>query len=321
MSVDTSDWGVTTADDTFHRVNPAEPRWTETVWMSWHVPERGLFGNFYPVFRPNLGVQFGGVTVYDPSGDLPWTIPVHDQQWHLQMQDIDLRDAKIDNDMYLRAIEPNRVFEFGYASDELQFELRFEALMRPLVSGGESDLFSQGGHLDQPGHVTGWMNLQGEQIPVDCFAQRDRAWGPRRDNRQPQVAYCYGTASATDAFLAISAIKRRGDDDAVFGGYNMHDGVWAKMKSGLRTVERDDQGAVVRVHIEAVDELGRDLNVRGETVSRLFGYPYPSMLCINSLTRWELNGVECWGEDQDAWPPRRWRDYRTAERAKITSGR
>jgi hypothetical protein len=55
--------------------------------------------------------------------------------------------------------------------------------------------------------------------------------------------------------------------------------------------------------------------VEGETVSRLFSYPYPSMVCINSLTRWELNGEECWGEDQDCWPPRRWRDYRTAQRA------
>jgi hypothetical protein len=307
-AADTSDWGLTTADDTFHRVDPSEPRWTETVWFSWHVPERGLFGNFYPVFRPNLGVQFGGVTVYGPSGDLPWTCPIHDTQWHLQLQDLDLRDAKIDNGMHLRAVEPNRVFEFGYANDELQFELRYEALMRPMVSGGESDLFHSGGHLDQPGHVTGWMTLRGERIEVDCLAQRDRAWGPRRDNRQPQVAYCYGTVSADEAFLAVSAIKHRGDDDTVFTGYHMQEGVWSSMVSGRRTVERDAQGAVAKVWIEGKDALGRTLEASGETVSRLFDFPYPSMLCINSLTRWDLRGQECWGEDQDAWPLRRWRD-------------
>jgi hypothetical protein len=315
MSAATSDWGVTSADDTFHPVDPNEKHWTETVWMSWMVPERGLFGNFYPVFRPNFGIQFGGVTVYDPTGDLPWDCPIHDTQWHQPLEDVDLRDARLSNGMYLRAVEPNRVFEFGYETDEITFDLRWEAVMRPLVSGGESDLFNRGGHLDQPGHVTGVMTLRGERMEVDCFAQRDRAWGPRRDNRQPQVAYCYGTASATNAFLAVSAQKRRGDKDLVFTGYYMHDGVWAKMVSGLREVERDVKGAVAAVHIEGEDELGRRLDVRGETVSRLFDPTYPSMICINSLTRWELNGEQCWGEDQDCWPPRRWRDYRAAVKA------
>jgi hypothetical protein len=312
MTLDTSDWGVTTVDDTFHAVNPDEPRWTETIWMSWHVPERKLFGNFYPVFRPNLGVQFGGVSVYDPSGDQPWDCAINDQQWHEKIEDVDLRNFKLKNGLWFKAIEPNQVFEFGCERDELQFELRYEALTKPMVSGGGSDLFSHGGHLDQPGHVTGWMRLRGEHIDVDCLAQRDRAWGPRRDNRQPQVAYCYGTASADNAFLTVSAIKKRGDDDRVFTGYYMHDGQWALMTSGSRRVERDAQGAVSRVFIEATDELGRSIAVEGNTVSRLFSYPYPSMLCINSLTRWELNGEECWGEDQDCWPPRRWRDTRTA---------
>jgi hypothetical protein len=315
MADHTADWGVGTQDDTFHPVNPDEPLWTETVWMSWHVPERGLFGNFYPVFRPNLGIQFGGVSIYDPSGDLPWDCAINEQQWHQPIEKADLRDAKFSNSMYLRNLEPNRVFEFGYASDELKFDLRYEALMRPLVSGGESDLFNRGGHLDQPGHVTGTMWLRGEDIAVDCFAQRDRAWGPRRDNRQPQVAYCYGAASETSAFLAISAQKYRGDDDLVFGGYYMHDGTWAKVVSGKREVERDDRGAVTTVRIEAKDELGREFATTGQTVSRLFSYPYPSMVCINSMTRWDFDGQDAWGEDQDCWPPRRWRDARVAERA------
>ena len=222
--------------------------------------------------------------------------------------------------MYLRAVEPNRVFEFGYERDELQFDLRYEALMRPLVSGGDSDLFSQGGHLDQPGHVTGWMRLRGEKIEVDCLAQRDRAWGPRRDNRQPQVAYCYGTASATNAFLAVSAIKHRGDEDRVFTGYYMHDGVWSKMSSGRARVERDDKGSGRPGRTSRPGRARSPARRRpASTVSRLFSYPYPSMVCINSLTDGNSTASECWGEDQDCWPPRRWRDYRTAERTRTAA--
>ena len=314
MNASEDDWGLTTEDDTFHPVNPNERFWTETVWMSWHVPERQLFGNFYPVFRPNVGVQFGGMSVYDATSDLPWECPIWDMQWHLPIPDgLDLRDAQLDNGMRLRAVKPNRVFEFSFQSDELEVDLRYEALMRPLVSGGESDLFSEGGHLDQPGHVTGSMVLRGERIEVDCLAQRDRAWGPRRDNRQPRVAYEYGTASATNAFLAVSAQKKDGPD-RIFTGYYMHDGTWAKMVSGTREVERDTQGRPAHVRIEGEDELGRWLQVEGETVSRLFIPGYPSMLVLNSLTRWDLNGEEAWGEDQDTWSPRRWRDFRAAAR-------
>ena len=307
-------WGLTTDDDTFHRVDPNEALWTETVWMSWMVPERKLFGNFYPVFRPNVGVQFGGISIYDHTADVPWECPIYDMQWHLPIEKgLDLRDAQLPNGMYLRAIEPNRVFEFGFRSDELELDLRYEALMQPLMSGGESDLFSRGGHLDQPGHVTGRMKLLGEEVAVDCMAQRDRAWGPRRDNRQPRVAYVYGATSSTNAFLAVSAQKKGGPDN-IFTGYYMHEGTWAKMVSGRREVDRDALGRVARVRIDGTDELGRSLQVEGETVSRLFITAYPSMVVINSLTRFVLNGEDCWGEDQDTWSPRRWRDFKATLR-------
>jgi hypothetical protein len=313
-------WGQTSEDDTFHPLDPDEPMWTETVWFSWNVPERKLFGNWYPVFRPNQNVQFGGVSVYDHTAELPWECPIYDHQWHVQMaQNIDLRDLRLPNSMTLKQVVPNRVFDFTYRSDELELELRYEALMRPMLSGGASDLFSKGGHLDQPGHVTGRMVLRGEKIDVDCMAQRDRAWGPRRDNRQPQIAYVYGTASATSAFLTVSALKRRDDtEEKIFTGYYMHDGVWAPMVSGTREVERDDEGRVTSVHLDATDELGRHLEVDGEPVSRLISSEYPSMLLINSLTRFDLHGQDAWGEDQDTWGARRWRDFRAAARGHST---
>jgi hypothetical protein len=317
------DWGLTSADDTFHLSNPAEPLWTETVWFSWNVPDRKIFGNWYPVFRPNQQVQFGGVSVYDHTGELPWECPIYDHQWHTPMAPgLDLRDLRLSNSMTLKQIVPNRVFDFTWSSDELELELRFEALMRPLLSGGGSDLFNAGGHLDQPGRVHGRMKLRGEEIEVDCLSQRDRAWGPRRDNRQPQVAYVYGTASADSAFLAISALKKRDDTvDRVFSGYYMHEGVWAHMVSGTREVTRDDEGRMTRVWIDATDELGRRLQTEGEPVSRLISSEYPSMLLINSLTRFDLHGQDAWGEDQDTWGARRWRDFRAAARGNRAYGR
>src|SRR6267142_6534282 len=74
------DWGLTPEDDTFHPRND-DPWWTETVWFAWFVPDRKLVGYFYPIFRPNLGVQAGGVIVYDSEAYLPWEIAILDYDW------------------------------------------------------------------------------------------------------------------------------------------------------------------------------------------------------------------------------------------------
>lgn len=302
-----TDWGLTTADDTFHP--PSDDRWwTETVWFAWMVPERNLLGYFYPVFRPNLGVQFGGVLVFDHTAELPWELPVFAYDWHQPIPaGLDLRDARLDNGMTLRCTEPTRAYELGYDSRELQLELRYEALMQPLLSRATPP-FTVASHLDQPGHVTGTMVLHGETIDVDCLAMRDRAWGPRRDGRQPKLGYAYATASAESAFLAISVDK---GEDLVSTGYLMRDGTWSRLASGRRHVERDERGRPRVVVVDATDELGRALHAEGTAVSRQVFTAYPSMFCWNSLVRWDLDGTTCWGEDQDVWHPRKWRRHAT----------
>jgi hypothetical protein len=307
MSAADEDWGWTTEDDTFHPKTD-DPWWTETIWFAWMVPERNLLGYFYPVFRPNLGVEFGGVIVFDHTAELPWELPVFHYDWHLKMQDnLDLRDAQLPNGMSIKAIDAGRVYELGYTSDELKLDLRYEALMRPMLSRGTPP-FTVAGHLDQPGHVTGTMVLHGEEIAVDCFAMRDRAWGPRRDGRQPKVGYAYATRSADSAFLAIS-VHKRGQPDLVTTGFLMRDGDWVRLCKGEREVERDEQGRPSIVTINAEDESGRQVHAVGHVVSRQVFTAYPSMFCWNSLVRWEYEGVECWGEDQDIWGPPRWKEY------------
>jgi hypothetical protein len=301
-----TDWGITTDDDTFHP-RTDDPWWTETVWFAWMVPERNLLGYFYPVFRPNLGVQFGGVLVFDHTAELPWELPVFAYDWHQTIPDgLDLRDAKLNNGMTIRCVEPTRVYELGYEHRDLTLELRYEALMQPLVSRGTPP-FSVAGHIDQPGHVTGRMVLEGEEIAVDCYAMRDRAWGPRIDGRQPKVGYAYATASADSAFLAISVDRREGDN--VTTGYLMRDGTWSQLVGGTRAVERDGRGRPAVVTIDATDALGRSVQASGTALSRQVFTAYPSMFCWNSLLRWELDGVQCFGEDQDVWSPRRWREF------------
>jgi hypothetical protein len=300
-----------------------------------------MLGYFYLVLRANQHLQFGGVLLLDEHAVLPWELPFFEYDWHLPMPTPpDLRDADdlLRGDMRLRCLVPGRVFEFGYTRDDLSFDLRW-ARCRPLLTR-RTPPFDHGSHIDQIGRVTGTMTLHGEEIPVDCFAMRDRSWGLRRNGPQAKVGYCYATQSAMDAFLAISVDRRQPDGsrrDGITGGFLMRDGVWSLLAGGERTVTRDEEGRPATIVIDGVDELGRTLHATGVTQSRQVFLAYPSMFCWNSLAYWrwsdehiaeehtdahpvdEAGICEGWGEDQDIWHPGKWRDHARSLRG-VTKG-
>jgi hypothetical protein len=303
------EWGLTPEDDMFH-ARTDDRWWTETWWNAWFVPERKLIGYFYPVFRHNIGVQHGGVVVYDDRGDLEWEVPVFDYDWHREIPEgLDLRDAALSNGMTIRCLEPARRYELGYQSRDLELHIQLEGVVKPLVTNGTPP-FNKG-HIDQICHVTGEMVMEGERIPIDCYSMRDRSWGPREDGRQPTVGYDYATADADNAFLAVSQSKAT-DVWNVTTGFLVRDGVWSRVDGGRRGVVRDDAGHPVSIHIEATDELGRSFEADGTAVNNNVFKTYPSMLCWNSLMDWRCDGWQGWGEDQDCWLPRRWREHRAS---------
>lgn len=302
-------WEVLEADDRFHPANPDEPSWVETLWFSFHIPERKIMGYIYPAFRPNLGLQFGGVHLCDGGAEVPWELPVYRWDTYAPMeQGLDLTNFTTRSGMGVTVLEPGKRIQLTAQGPDFTADLLFEALMQPLRSGATDGAFVGNGHLDQPGRVHGHIELRGERIPVDCLAMRDRGWGPRRDHGEVQMGYVYAVASARSAFLSVSGTGRSGRDK-VISGFLMRDGVWAKLVSGTRQVVRDAQGRVASLSITALDELGRELHATGTVESRMINFTYTSMLCWCALVRWEFDGQRCWGEDQDCWPPRRWRDY------------
>lgn len=306
-------WGMTEADDCLHPRDLADPDWVETMWFAFMVPERRLLGYVYPAFRPNQGLQYGGVRIVEGDAELPWEIPIFHWENYAPMDPaIDLRDFSLRSGMTVRCTEPGKRFELGYESRELTFSLVFDALMQPLRSSHDGP-FTANGHLDQAGRVTGELVMHGETIKVDCLALRDRGWGPRRERGSVQMGYAYAVASDRSAFLSVSGTGRSGKDKVV-SGFLMRDGVWSRLVSGERTAIRDGQGRASGFVINAVDELGREMEARGTVVSRMASHTAPRMLVWCSLVEWTFDGQTSWGEDQDCWSPDRWRQFIGAPR-------
>ncbi|MCE2391103.1 MAG: hypothetical protein J4G09_06405 [Proteobacteria bacterium] len=290
--------------------------WSETAWFSFTVPERAIQGYVYPWIRPNQGLLGGGVWVWDASAHQPWDILFWENQYNLPYPEPgDLRDIEFPTGISIRVEEPLQTYRVGYSHPELELDFTFDAIMEPhVLAGDEPKLFAA--HVDQPGRVYGRMNLRGEEIPFDCFAIRDRSWGPRVEDSGLRMAYDHGSA-ADAAFLAFAYPDR--DDSPVEMGYLLRDGEAAVLVEGRRRIERPGDWPS-RVVIEATDSLGRELEAVGECVNRLSFTNIPWMFNWCSLTRWELDGRVAWGEDQDVWHLDKWRRWIRQRRAEGAGG-
>jgi hypothetical protein len=297
------------ADDEFHPPTSDDPYWTETCWFTFTVPERTLSAQLYPFFRPNQGVTSGAVYVWDDTGDQPWNVRYGKNFWHLPLPEQPLSDITLPNGIRYRCTEPLRRYELGYVDpdgDDLEIDLVFESVSRPNYLG-ES-------HLDQPGRYTGTIRLDGDTIEVDGFGFRDRSWGVRSQfgaglagSPARRGGYSYATASGDDGFHMISMDFSDGPvgegDCLAIHGYLARAGEWAKVAGGRRDVlERDaGTGCPIRVRIEGTDELGRGFVAEGRCLNRIGVHLNPNLFTWNCLTRWDLDGIVCWGEDHDNW--------------------
>lgn len=306
-------------DDDFHTPSDADPFWNETVWFSFTIPERNIQGYVYPWVRANQKLLGGGVWVWDHSAHQPWDILFWDNQYNLPFEVTgDLRDIRFPNGISIQCLKANSDYRVQYEHPELQLDFTFEAIMEPLVlARSETGLFAA--HVDQPGRVRGTMSLRGEKIDFDAHAVRDRAWGPRVEDRDLRMAYLHGSAER-NAFLAFAHPDDASDPSArvieapISAGYLLRDGEAAVLVDGLRRIERPGDWPTL-VHVEAVDSLGRRLEAKGECVNRLSFTNIPWMFNWCSLTRWEFDGVVGWGEDQDVWHLDRWRRWIRERRA------
>ena len=315
LTADDSHHGLlTAADDGLHDLDGG--RWAhETSWWWFHVAERGLGGWLYNWSRPAIGTSGGGCWVWDPSTFLHWEVPYYACYANLAAPtDATPQHITYPSRAEQHTLDPLTRYRLGYRDrDRIVVDLVFDAVMAPWVATADGDPPAPH-HLDQVGRLTGELTLHGEAIPVDCLAIRDRTWAVRHERwTEGRVGYANAAAPDGTAFLAQSAAGIRGETgERVYSGYLQRAGERRRLVDGTRTLHRHrDHGYLERIEVRAVDTTGRALSATGTSVSRM-AMPIPGVHGVvwTSLVRWEIDGVEAWGEDQDAWPIHAWSDRR-----------
>jgi hypothetical protein len=185
----------------------------------------------------------------------------------------------------------------------------------PLRTGAPP--YPKASHYDQTGHVTGHLLLDGERIDVDCYAMRDRSWGPRYERGYRRVGYTWAASPELSllSYTAPDSGPGGAEPEHVYAGYVRRDNETARIVDGRRVVKRDPvHGWVTGIDLEVIDEHGRTTSGHAESASRMI-LPGSTSVCVNTALRWTLDGRPVAGEDQDVWPIKEWRLLRRPARA------
>lgn len=306
----------TAADDSLHEASSSHYE-TETFWFSFFVPDRALGGWVYTSVRQRAGVTGGGLWIWDATGVDPWEIPFYEQFACLKLPTVRAgTHLSFPTGMQIVQRVPLMSYDITYEDrDRVSLQLRFDAVEPPVPLMTGAPPYPSAHHFDQTGKVTGSITLDGEHIDVDCFAMRDRSWGPRPERGYRRVGYCWA-ADAETSFLAYSSPQDDAaapgtdtdtDTDQIYAGYLRRQGELARLVSGERRIERDPQtNWVTAIDLRATDSLGRELHARSEAKSRMI-LPHSTAVCVNSVLPWVIDGRVVYGEDQDVWPIHQWR--------------
>lgn len=299
----------TPADDVLHPVSDSFYE-AETFWFSFFVPERTIGGWVYIGVRQNAGTTGGGLWLWDDTATQPWDIPFYENFSSLKPPTVDDGTLSSPTGATITVREPGMVYNIRYADrDRITAELTFRGLERPVPLRRGAPPYPSASHYDQTGHVTGVVVLDGERIEIDCYAMRDRSWGPRTERGYRRVGYTW-LADPQLSLLTYSAPTE--DSDDIHSGYVRRGDTVTAVEGGHRIATRDPDHAWLReLELAVVDEHGARLDIRGRALSR-FVLPLATSVCINSTFEFTVDGRTVYGEDQDVWPIKEFREFRRA---------
>ncbi len=327
-------------DDSYHVPTVDDPLWFETTWWSFSVPERRLGGWLHAGRHTNQGTVTWRVFVWDPSGanlgQLAYFRNVADVPIDAG---VDLRDLTFPGGGFsVKMVNPLMDYHVAYADPEARFSVEFEhSSVHPphRFTPGEAPALHNP-HLDQLGHLTGELVLDGERIPLDCYSVRDRTWGPRsrhhshglqprtdtgirvlhaggarwreieRERGRGRIQYIFGhswdDAGCDTGFLSFVRPQDASADgwSPLNMGWLLKDGEFTRLdktRSRMKNYRDPQTGWSSHMEVELVDRAGRTMQAEGVALSHMCEHGAGS----NASMRWEYDGRIGWGEDQDGW--------------------
>ncbi len=283
--------------------------WSDSSWFSWAIPEKGINGIFYNHFRPNMNCMLGGPAMWDGKQWHNWDMLYFD--WQLMRKlpegeygvDYDKYDFVTPWSMSIELLEPLKKYRLGYDNNGFRLDLVWEAVAPPNVigvqkEGGFDEAYKL--HFEQPGRVTGSVELDGSRHDVDCYSIRDGSHGRRYLEKVPSGGYTWSTADDRHGWHFMGSNIEGTNESKAAGGYILRDGVMSSITRGVRRVLERNGPRPSLIEVELEDELGRALHATGREVSAAQLILFPDHGQWWTLYQWEYDGfTNAIGEDQE----------------------
>tara|TARA_R110000772_G_scaffold61606_7_gene138766 strand:- start:2203 stop:3174 length:972 start_codon:yes stop_codon:yes gene_type:complete len=303
-------------DAQFHEV-PIEYRdtWAESNYFPFFIPEAGLSGAAYCVFRPGLGVCLSDITIFDHCASSWEALAYTDNQQHIPCPG-DLTDYALRNGLGVKVTSaPNSYFVTYQGIDDTEFAFTFDGIMRPQDfndpdqdpitrqnsrTGGWDQAFA--GHFDMTGHAQGRLTLRGKSYDIDCLATMDHSWGPRaeRDNGSALFFQAhFPNGLSVNALMAFDPARPDVAGPVLHGfATNANGGDVSGLVSGEANIYRD---AIMpeRFVVTVKDEAGRVHQLEGQFVNWAPWAPYSSVLYYQGMCTWDDGQQKGYGAFQE----------------------
>jgi len=290
---------VTQADDAFHPPTSEAASWVETMWFPFWVPEEGLTASVRLWWSANAGQQGGAVAGWKGRSE-----GLFGDRWvEDYVEPPDLRSLRLSNGLEIECVAPLSRYRIRHQSEQVELDLEFTSIMPPNPVPPEESPGMFEGHLEQPGRVTGTLAFRGQRKSIDCYAIRDRSWGPREMPEELRLGNAYATADGFGFFAYVNPTPD--GEERITSGYLLRDGVSARLVSGARETHWvEERPASVRVR--ATDAAGRTLEAAGECVNVMASNAGNGVYAVLNLVRWESDAGVAWGENHDVWSEPAW---------------
>lgn len=300
---------ISAKDVDFH-AGPAggDFRLAETSFFPFTIPEHGISGSLYFVFRPNLGVAMSDVTICDRISRR-WEGQAYvDNQQHLPCPKL-LSDFTLPNGASLKVLNAPRDYRLDYVGiDDTEIHFEFRGIMPPQdINDPAQDPLTRraraaqgadaawdgafAGHFEMTARTTGELILRGRRYRIDCLGTMDHSWGPRLERDNTNAAWFQGHFGDDLVVHALAALDPRKLDaiGPVWHGYVLKRGVVRGLVSGSGQAHRDGP-FVDSVAVTLQDEDGETYTMNGAAVNWVPWAPYPSVTYHQGLMRWDMDG-------------------------------
>lgn len=217
-------------------------------------------------------------------------------------RDMDFSDWRIEDFSMRQDLEFQHA-DIAWRSDDVTVELRYDAFHPPYAYGSHKNgtpTFLASNRIEQSGHLTGRIVLNGRETTFSSLGHRDHSWGTRDWGALQHYNWFEGqTADGTAVhfwrYIALGQIELR--------GYVFKDGLLAEVTDLAMDLRYSDDLRQQHMIASVTDEAGRSTTVEAEFYAHYTLVPDLKLHLREGAARATFDGRRGIGWMEVAWPP------------------